>query len=82
MFEGHGAGSRRGQHGRMDGATARYRDGERLLVPCEGGPCTSRLVRYPPPLEFEEGHLGVYVLDERGPADDPEYVYVYVPERL
>jgi hypothetical protein len=22
------------------------------------------------------------VLDERGPADDPEYVYVYVPERM
>ena len=71
-----------GQHGPVARAPGRHRDGERLLVPCEGGPCTSRLVRSPPPLEFEEGHLGVSMLDERGPADDPEYVYVYVPERM
>jgi hypothetical protein len=52
-----------------------------MLVPCEGGPCTSRLVLFPPPLELPEGSLGVYVLDER-PGEWPELVYVYVAERM
>ena len=40
--------------------------GERLLIPCDGGPSRSRLVRYPPPLEVEED-TGVYVLVDDGP---------------
>jgi hypothetical protein len=53
-----------------------------MLVACEGGPCGSQLVRYPPPLEIEEGRRSVYVLDERGTADKPEYVYVFVEEKM
>lgn len=53
-----------------------------MLIGCEGGPCTSRLVRYPPPIEIAEGPLGVYVLDERGTPEQPDYVYVYVAERM
>lgn len=53
-----------------------------MFVACEGGPVASQLVRYPPPLEIEEGHRAMYVLDERGTADPPEYVYVFVPERM
>jgi len=42
-------------------------DGDRMLVPCDGGPSVSRLVRYPPPTEIEE-RGGVYVLvDDGGP---------------
>ena len=51
-----------------------------------GGRCVmpgiARLVHFPPPLEIEVGHGGVYVLDERGDPDQPEYVYVYVTERM
>jgi hypothetical protein len=51
--------------------------GERMLVPCEGGPSRSRLVRYPPPLEIEENG-GTYVLVDDGP---PEYWrYEFVPD--
>jgi hypothetical protein len=39
-------------------------------------------VRFPPPAEILEGPLAVYVLDERGTDDEPEYVYVFVPERM
>jgi hypothetical protein len=40
-------------------------EGDRMLIPCDGGPSTSRLVRYPPPLEIEE-RGGVYVLIDDG----------------
>lgn len=50
-------------------------DGERMLIPCEGGPSISRLVRYPPPLEIEERH-GVYVLIDDGPPEQWRYDFV------
>ena len=39
----------------------RVEDGDRMLIPCSGGPSMSRLVRFPPPVEIEETG-GVYVL--------------------
>ena len=53
------------------------RPGDRLFVQCEGGPCRSRLERFPPPLEIEE-RGGTYVLmDEGEPA---EWLYLFVPD--
>ena len=49
--------------------------GERMLIPCEGGPSISRLVRYPPPLEIEE-RGGLYVLVDDGPAELWRYQFV------
>jgi hypothetical protein len=40
-------------------------EGERMLIRCEGGPSSSRLVRFPPPLEIEE-RGGYYVLVDDG----------------
>lgn len=51
-------------------------DGERMLIPCEGGPSTSRLVRFPPPVEIEE-HGGTYVLVDDGPP--PSWRYQFIP---
>ena len=47
-----------------------------MLVRCEGGPSTSRLVRYPPPVEIEET-AGVYVLVDDGPPH--QWWYDFVP---
>jgi hypothetical protein len=52
-----------------------FRDGDRLFIPCEGGPSTSRLERWPPALEVEEAG-GLYVLDDEGPWDRWRYVFV------
>jgi hypothetical protein len=41
--------------------------GERLLIPCEGGPSMSRLVHEPAPLEIVE-RGGLYVLDDTDPG--------------
>jgi hypothetical protein len=50
-------------------------DGERMLVPCGGGPSISRLVRFPPPLEIAvQG--GVYVLVDEGPPERWRYDFV------
>jgi hypothetical protein len=49
--------------------------GERMLIPCEGGPSRSRLERYPPPLEVEEDE-GVYVLVDDGPPHAWRYQFV------
>ena len=49
--------------------------GDRLFLPCQGGPCTSRLEVYPPRLEIEEPD-GVYVLDDDGPRERWHYVFV------
>jgi hypothetical protein len=49
--------------------------GDRMLIPCEGGPCISRLVRYPPPLEIEE-RGGMYVLVDDGSAEHWTYEFV------
>jgi hypothetical protein len=51
------------------------RDGERLFIPCEGGPSTSRLECWPPPLEVEERD-GTYVLVDEGPPQDWRYLFV------
>jgi len=49
--------------------------GERMLIRCEGGPSTSRLVRFPPPLEAQERD-GIYVLEDDGPIEQWRYVFV------
>ena len=50
--------------------------GDRLLIACHGGPCTSRLEWFPPRLEIAERD-GMYVLDDDGPRDS--WCYVFVP---
>ncbi len=55
---------------------ARHQAGDRLFVRCEGGPCLSRLVSFPPPLEIEE-RGGMYVLDDDG--SQAEWRYFFVP---
>lgn len=50
-------------------------DGDRMLVPCDGGPSLSRLVRYPPPLEIVETD-GIYVLVDAGPPEQWRYHFV------
>jgi len=46
-----------------------------MLVPCQGGPSTSRLERYPPRLEIEERD-GLYVLEDDGPPEQWRYLFV------
>ncbi len=53
--------------------------GERIFVRCEGGPCLSRLVESPAPLEIEDAG-GLYVLDDAGGHDD--WVYVWIPTEV
>ena len=48
--------------------------GERLLIPCEGGPSMSRLVHSPAPLEIVD-RGGLYVLDDTDPSA-PRYVWI------
>ncbi len=43
-----------------------------MLLPCDGGPSRSRLVRWPPPLEIEEDD-GTYVLVDDGPPTEWQY---------
>ena len=50
-------------------------EGERFFVPCDGGPSTSRLERFPPPLEIEEND-GTYVLVDEGPPEEWRYQFV------
>jgi hypothetical protein len=50
-------------------------EGERMLIPCEGGPSISRLVRFPPPFEIAED-AGMYVLVDEGPAHLWHYDFV------
>ena len=50
--------------------------GDRVFVRCEGGPCTSRLVSVPLPLEIGD-RGGIYVLNDDGGQDD--WVYLWVP---
>jgi hypothetical protein len=54
-------------------------DGDRMLIPCNGGPSISRLIRYPPPLEIDE-RGGVYVLVDDGPPELWRYEFIR-PER-
>ena len=48
-----------------------------MLIPCVGGPSSSRLVRYPPPLEVPE-ETGLYVLVDDGPPE--RWTYEFVPK--
>ncbi len=50
-------------------------EGDRMFVPCEGGPAASRLEYYPPRLEVPERD-GVYVLFDEGPRGTWRYVFV------
>jgi len=49
--------------------------GERMFIPCQGGPSTSRLERYPPPREVVERD-GMYVLEDEGPPEQWRYLFV------
>jgi hypothetical protein len=49
--------------------------GDRLFVPCAGGPSNSRLEMFPPRLEIDEDD-GMYVLFDDGPRDQWRYVFV------
>ena len=49
--------------------------GERLFVPCEGGPSWTRLELFPPRLEIDE-RTGTYVLFDDGPRHEWRYVFV------
>ena len=50
--------------------------GDRLFVPCEGGPSRSRLEIFPPRMEID-GHEGTYVLVDEGNRAD--WFYLFVP---
>jgi hypothetical protein len=58
----------------QSGEAPTLRPGDRFLVPCEGGPSTSRLEAFPPRLEIEE-HVGAYVLVDDGPREHWRYVF-------
>ncbi|HVT41795.1 MAG TPA: hypothetical protein VHD39_02340 [Acidimicrobiales bacterium] len=49
--------------------------GDRMFVPCEGGPCLSRLERFPPPCEIEE-RGGIDVLVDDGAVEDWRSLFV------
>ena len=51
-------------------------EGDRLFVPCRGGPSGQRVEMYPPRLEIEERD-GLYVLCDTGPR--AEWFYEFVP---
>lgn len=51
------------------------RPGDRIFVQCDGGPCLSRLERFPPRLEIDE-QGGMYVLIDEGPAHEWRYLFV------
>jgi hypothetical protein len=55
--------------------TLNVQDGERMLVPCDGGPSMSRLVRYPPPVEIDELD-GTYVLVDGGSPEQWRYEFI------
>lgn len=51
------------------------RPGDRMFIPCRGGPCRSRLETFPPRLEIPE-HSGTYVLIDVGRRHDWHYAFV------
>ena len=59
----------------MAGGSYEFEDGDRMLIPCDGGPCMSRLETFPPPLEIIE-HGGIYVLVDDGLPRDWRYQFV------
>jgi hypothetical protein len=60
---------------RIDSMNELIRPGDRMFVQCEGGPCLSRLERFPPTLEIEE-RGGMYVLVDEGALEDWRYLFV------
>lgn len=50
--------------------------GERMLIPCSGGPGMARLEEFPPRLEIPMPG-GTYVLEDEGPR--PTWRYVFLP---
>ena len=63
----------------QSGELVELEPGDRLFVPCQGGPSVSRLERYPPPLEIAE-RGGTYVLIDEGPRH--QWLYLFVPDDL
>jgi hypothetical protein len=61
--------------GRWVGDRFELEPGDRMFIPCEGGPSRSRLERFPPPVEVEE-RGGVYVLVDVGPPEAWSYLFV------
>ena len=52
--------------------------GQKMLIPCDGGPSISRLDVYPPLLEVPERD-GTYVLEDEGPVQQWHYRFVPAP---
>jgi hypothetical protein len=57
--------------------TSRMQDGDRMLIPCQGGPTAWRTARFPPPREIES-EAGLYVLIDAGTPDQWSYDFVDV----
>jgi hypothetical protein len=53
--------------------------GDRMFVPCHGGPSISRLEIFPPPLAVRE-RGGLYVLEDDGPPE--QWRYLFVPDPI
>lgn len=60
---------------RLSIGTSASQPGDRVFIRCEGGPCLSRLVTVPPPVEIQE-RGGMYVLDDDGSPDEWSYFFV------
>jgi len=52
--------------------------GDRMLIPCEGGPSISRLERFPPAFEIPMDE-GMCVLVDDGPPE--HWRYAFIPRR-
>jgi hypothetical protein len=50
-------------------------EGDRMFIPCLGGPSVSRAETFPPRLEISEPD-GTYVLVDVGPRADWHYLFV------
>jgi hypothetical protein len=50
-------------------------EGDRIFIPCQGGPSVSRAETFPPRLEIPEAD-GTYVLIDVGPREDWHYLFV------
>ena len=60
------------------GEAYRIEPGDRMLIPCDGGPSWSRLEDFPPRLEIEE-RGGMYVLVDDGAPQEWRYQFVAHP---
>jgi hypothetical protein len=56
-----------------------FEQGERMLIPCDGGPSQYRLAHWPPPLEVIERD-GMYILIDDGPPE--QWRYEFVPNEI